>query len=115
MKRREFVEGSAALGLLGTFSAIARPVPALSSSCPQKATATGNAGQQPATATRSRAASGGFVVSRGTVMIDLAGPWEVFNSVMILSRDSSMDDQMPFQTYTVRREYATGDAGWRVL
>ena len=48
-------------------------------------------------------------------MIDLAGPWEVFNSVMILSRGSSMDDQMPFQTYTVRREYATGDAGWRVL
>ena len=43
MKRREFVEGSAALGLLTAFSAIARPVPALSSSCPQKATATGNA------------------------------------------------------------------------
>jgi transcriptional regulator GlxA family with amidase domain len=34
-------------------------------------------------------------------MIDLAGPWEVFNSVMIMSRGSSMDDQMPFQTYTV--------------
>ena len=34
-------------------------------------------------------------------MTDLAGPWEVFNSVMIMSRRSSMDDQMPFQTYTV--------------
>lgn len=42
-----------------------------------------------------------FVVSRGTVMIDLAGPWEVFNSVMITARGASMDDQMPFQTYTV--------------
>ncbi len=42
-----------------------------------------------------------FVVSDGTVMIDLAGPWEVFNDVMISSRGKSMDDQMPFQTYTV--------------
>lgn len=42
-----------------------------------------------------------FMVSDGTVMIDLAGPWEVFNDVMISSRGKSMDDQMPFQTYTV--------------
>ena len=102
MKRREFVEGSAALGLLATFSAIARPVPALSGSSPQKATATGNA---PVSNPLAPPAHGqlpvAFVVSRGTVMIDLAGPWEVFNSVMIMSRGSSMDDQMPFQTYTV--------------
>ena len=43
MKRREFVEGSAALGLLTAFSAIANPVPAFSGSSPQKTTATGNA------------------------------------------------------------------------
>src|SRR5664279_375261 len=42
-----------------------------------------------------------FVVSDGTVMIDLAGPWEVFSNVMIQSRGSSMGDQMPFHLYTV--------------
>jgi transcriptional regulator GlxA family with amidase domain len=42
-----------------------------------------------------------FVISNGTVMIDLAGPWEVFNDVMVSSRGTSMDDQMPFQVYTV--------------
>jgi len=42
-----------------------------------------------------------FVVSRNTVMIDVAGPWEVFNNVMIMSRGPNMDDQMPFRTYTV--------------
>ena len=102
MKRREFVEGSAALGLLAAFSSIARPVPAFSGSSPQKTTATGNA---PVSNPLAPPAHGqlpvAFVVSRGTVMIDLAGPWEVFNSVMIMSRGSSMDDQMPFQTYTV--------------
>jgi hypothetical protein len=31
-----------------------------------------------------------FAVSDGTVMIDLAGPWEVFTDVMIPSRGTSI-------------------------
>jgi len=102
MKRREFVEGSAALGLLAAFSSVAKPVSALSGSSTKKATASDSA----AVTNRLTPPSHGkipvaFVVSQGTVMIDLAGPWEVFNNVMIMSRGSSMEDQMPFQTYTV--------------
>jgi len=102
MKRREFVEGSAALGLLAALSSVAKPVSALSGSSTKKATASDSA----AVTNRLTPPSHGkipvaFVVSQGTVMIDLAGPWEVFNNVMIMSRGSSMEDQMPFQTYTV--------------
>lgn len=102
MQRREFLGGSAFLGLLAGCSSIDHPVAALSGSSPQKAAATGNT---PLTNPLMPPAHGkipvAFVVSRGTVMIDLAGPWEVFNNVMITSRGSGMDDQMPFQTYTV--------------
>jgi transcriptional regulator GlxA family with amidase domain len=42
-----------------------------------------------------------FVLSRGAVMIDFAGPWEVFQDVYLPHRGTDMDDQMPFRLYTV--------------
>ena len=102
MQRREFVEGSAVLGLLGAFSPIARAAAGLAGSGEQKTTATGSAAiANPLTPPAHGKIPVAFVVSRGTVMIDLAGPWEVFNNAIIMSRGSSMDDEMPFQTYTV--------------
>ncbi len=103
MKRREFVGGSAVAGLLTAFSSIAKPASFLSGSfSQQKAIASGNeAIGNPLTPPAHGAIPVAFVVSRGTVMIDLAGPWEVFNTVMVMSRGAGMDDQMPFQTYTV--------------
>lgn len=103
MKRREFVEGSTALTLLAAFSSIAASGSRnLSDPGPQKTSATrSTAVSNPLTPPAHGQIPVAFVVSRGTVMIDLAGPWEVFNTVMIMSRGSSMDDQMPFQTFTV--------------
>lgn len=40
-----------------------------------------------------------FVLSQGAVMIDFAGPWEVFQDVNVPSR--GMDAPMPFALYTV--------------
>lgn len=103
MKRREFVGGSAAAGLFAAFSAMAKPRSVLSaSSSPQKTTASDNAAiKNPLTPPAHGQIPVAFVVSQGTVMIDLAGPWEVFNSVMIMSRGASMNEQMPFEIYTV--------------
>lgn len=42
-----------------------------------------------------------FVLTEGAVMIDFAGPWEVFQDVSIPSRGAAMEDQMPFELYTV--------------
>lgn len=42
-----------------------------------------------------------FVLSEGAVMIDFAGPWEVFQDVYLPHRGKDMEDQMPFRLYTV--------------
>ena len=40
-------------------------------------------------------------ISEDVTLIDFAGPWEVFNNVMIPERGGNMDDQMPFDLFTV--------------
>jgi putative intracellular protease/amidase len=42
------------------------------------------------------------VLTEGAVVIDFAGPWEVFENVHVGSGD--MDEQMPFELYTVGRD-----------
>ena len=42
-----------------------------------------------------------FVLTEGAVMIDFTGPWEVFQDVMIPSRGPKMEDEHPFDLYTV--------------
>jgi transcriptional regulator GlxA family with amidase domain len=41
------------------------------------------------------------VLTDGATMIDFAGPWEVFQDVMIPERGENMEQQMPFQLFTV--------------
>lgn len=42
-----------------------------------------------------------FVLSEGATMIDFAGPWEVFENVMLDGHGDDMDAGMPFELYTV--------------
>jgi transcriptional regulator GlxA family with amidase domain len=42
-----------------------------------------------------------FVLTQGATMIDFAGPWEVFQDVMVPERGGSHEDQMPFELFTV--------------
>lgn len=42
-----------------------------------------------------------FVLSEGATMIDFAGPWEVFENVMLDGKGDDMDASMPFELYTV--------------
>ena len=42
-----------------------------------------------------------FVLTEHAVMIDYAGPWEVFQDVMVTSRGGTMEDQHVFDLYTV--------------
>jgi transcriptional regulator GlxA family with amidase domain len=42
-----------------------------------------------------------FVLGPHATMIDFAGPWEVFQDVMVESRGATHDEQMPFQLFTV--------------
>lgn len=56
-------------------------------------------------------------ISEGATMIDFAGPWEVFQDVWVPTRGKEMDDQMPFQLYTVaeKTDPVTGSAGIRIV
>ena len=89
MKRREFLEKSAALGLLaaipGTLrgAATKRARPAGPPAVPLPAPATGSIPVA-------------FLVSDGAVVIDFCGPWEVFQDAYIPGRQDAA-----FQLYTV--------------
>jgi len=58
-----------------------------------------------------------FTLSEGATVIDFAGPWEVFQDVMIRERGSNMDEQMPFQLFTVSEtvEPITGSGGLKLV
>lgn len=59
-----------------------------------------------------------FVMGPGATMIDFAGPWEVFQDVMVPERGASHDeDQMPFQLFTVaeKPEKLRASGGMQVL
>ena len=42
-----------------------------------------------------------FAISRGATMIDFAGPWEVFQDVMIMDGKNQENHRHPFRLYTV--------------
>jgi transcriptional regulator GlxA family with amidase domain len=42
-----------------------------------------------------------FLISDGATLIDFAGPWEVFQDVMLPERGHSHAEQMPFRLFTV--------------
>lgn len=100
MRRREFLRTSAAVGFAaavpsasGWLGRIAGPGTKATvkdtgkTVAPLKAPATGPINVA-------------FVLSEGAVLIDFAGPWEVFQDTMVPGR-GPMEDQMPFNLYTV--------------
>ena len=42
-----------------------------------------------------------FAISKDATVIDFCGPWEVFNDVHLPDRGPDMDDQHPFELFTV--------------
>jgi putative intracellular protease/amidase/YHS domain-containing protein len=58
-----------------------------------------------------------FVLTDGAVMIDFAGPWEVFQDVNLPSRGATMGDQAPFDLYTVSdsRKPIRASGGMRIV
>lgn len=56
-------------------------------------------------------------VSEGVTVIDFAGPWEVFQDVMLPEKGGEMSDQMPFDLYTVSEQKSPlrGSAGLQIV
>jgi len=102
MKRREFMSQSAG------FVAVAAALPgsALSAAANNKLTPP-EKGKIPIA----------FAISEGVTVIDFAGPWEVFQDVHVSTRGKDMDEQMPFELFTVSEkiETLTGSAGLKLV
>jgi transcriptional regulator GlxA family with amidase domain len=91
MKRRELLVGAAAAGACASLGAAETTAGAGRLNPPAK-------GKIPVA----------FVMGPGATMIDFAGPWEVFQDVMVPERGPSHDeDQMPFQLFTVAEKSTT--------
>ena len=93
MRRREFlVAGSTAAALMSTDIFATRPFLAMRES-------------QISDANKLSPPDGSipvaFTISRGATMIDFAGPWEVFQDVMIRNPKNQRSPRHPFSLYTV--------------
>jgi transcriptional regulator GlxA family with amidase domain len=58
-----------------------------------------------------------FAISEGVTVIDFVGPWEVFQDVHVRDRGKDMDEQMPFQLFTVseKTEALEGSGGLKLV
>jgi transcriptional regulator GlxA family with amidase domain len=105
MKRREFMGQSAGLGIVIATGSVSN-ILAMTSEKASKLTAPPK-GKIPVA----------FAISDGVTVIDFAGPWEVFQDVMIPQRGHGMDEQMPFELFTVseKTEPLAGSAGLKLV
>jgi transcriptional regulator GlxA family with amidase domain len=107
MRRRDFFRGAAGLGLTHLAA--------------RGAAAPGKAPGEPAAPKLTPPASGpipvAFTISAGVTVIDFAGPWEVFQDVMIPERGGSHENQMPFELFTVSesKQVVTASAGLKIV
>jgi transcriptional regulator GlxA family with amidase domain len=110
MKRREFINRSAGLGVIVAAASLPESFVALTS-------AESNVAANKLTPPAKGKIPVAFAISEGVTVIDFAGPWEVFQDVMIESRGNNHDDQMPFQLYTVsdKTEPLTGSGGLKLV
>ena len=105
MKRRQFMHQSASLGAVLAAGSLT-PNWLLASSTDGKLTPPAK-GKIPVA----------FTISEGVTVIDFAGPWEVFQDVMITTRGQDHDEQMPFQLFTVAEkiEPIIGSGGLKLV
>jgi len=103
MRRREFLKTSAAVGFAAAIPSASGWLARISGPGTQTphGVKTADHPVQPLKAPATGPINVAFLVSEGAVLIDFAGPWEVFQDVMVPSRGTSMEDQMPFNLYTV--------------
>ncbi len=112
MNRRSFLTRSAAFGAMAAWPTLAR--------AEQKHLSDGK-GVVVSTSKLIPPAKGRIPVavpiSNGATVIDFAGPWDVFVSVMIPERGETMDEQMPFDLFTVseKLDAITVEGGMKIV
>ena len=102
MKRREFLVGGASLGLSAlSVGALARP-----------AATSAAAGVRPLTPPATGPIRVAVAISEGVTVIDFAGPWEVFQDVMLPGRD---DMVFALCTVAATKDVVEGSGGLKLV
>jgi transcriptional regulator GlxA family with amidase domain len=106
MKRRDFLIGTAAAGLA-----------ALAPGAGGSEAKSGGGASLKLTPPEKGDIPVAFPISENSTVIDFAGPWEVFQDVMVPERGGSHENQMPFKLYTVSETTAvvTATAGLKLV
>ena len=112
MNRRKFLAGTAAFGTMAGWPAHARAEEENMSNAKGVVVSTSKLiapakGTIPVT----------VAVSEDATVIDFAGPWDVFVSVLLPERGSTMTDQMPFELFMVsdKLDPVTVEGGMKVV
>ena len=114
MKRREFINRSAGLGVVVATASLSNGLIGKSFAEGQRPTIAASSKLTPPAKGKIPVA---FAISEGVTVIDFAGPWEVFQDVMVADRGKEMDEQMPFELFTVSETTApvTGSGGLKLV
>ena len=114
MKRRDFMGQSVGFGAL--VAAASLPGPLTISSVDSAPPVISNRGDRLTPPAKGKIPVA-FAISEGVTVIDFAGPWEVFQDVHVSERGKEMDDQMPFQLFTVseKTEPLRGSGGLKLV
>ncbi len=112
MKRREFMNQTASLGVVVAGASL--PGSFLGEFLPSPSLAVANNKLTPPAKGKIPVA---VAISEGVTVIDFAGPWEVFQDVHVSSRGNDMEEQMPFQLFTVsdKTETLIGSGGLKLV
>lgn len=93
MKRRNLLTTGAAAGLASLVSAENR--------APKARPFITGSGAEPLIPPPKGSIDVAIAMAHGAVMIDFAGPWEVFQDVHVMDRGPTMEEMMPFRLHTV--------------
>ncbi len=106
MKRRQFINQTAGFGLVAATASLPGSFLSLPAIDDNKLTPPAK-GKIPVA----------FTISEGATVIDFAGPWEVFQDVMVMERGANHDEQMPFELFTVAEttEPVRGSGGMKIV
>lgn len=117
MKRREFVTNTAVVGVALAASTVGGALTRVGPSNGSELTSDASPNANKLTPPVKGKIPVAVAISEGATMIDFAGPWEVFQDVYIPTRGQDMEEQMPFQLFTVaeKAETVTGSAGIRIV
>jgi len=114
MKRRDFLSTSAGAGI----ALAAVSLPNLPTGLnPFLSNGIAASGDRKLAAPAKGKISVAVAISQGVTVIDFAGPWEVFQDVHVATRGANVDEQTPFDLFTVseKTEPLRGSAGLQLV